>query len=202
MCLTDLNVARGRARQAATGTGARLRRGARAIPLRAGLALALLFCLGYGSILAGCGGSDDPVQTTAAAVTGAGEPDESKAPGTTAPADEPDPEPANDEAAIRRTLTAVLTGSEPAQVCDELVTERYVRRSFGDAAGCEAAQADLKPARRAAVTEVVILPDSVAQAMARPKGGIYEGETLRAELVLDGGVWRLDRLRSNVPVGP
>ena len=47
-----------------------------------------------------------------------------------------------------------------------------------------------------------MLPDSVAQASAEPRDGIYDGEQLRAELVLDDGVWRLDSLRSNVPVGP
>ena len=52
------------------------------------------------------------------------------------------------------------------------------------------------------MTQVVIHPDSVAQALARPKGGIYDGQELRAELVLDDDVWKLDSLRSNVPVGP
>ena len=48
----------------------------------------------------------------------------------------------------------------------------------------------------------MVQPDSVAQASVTPKGGVYDGERLRAELVLDDGVWRLDSLRSNVPVGP
>jgi hypothetical protein len=77
-----------------------------------------------------------------------------------------------------------------------------VRRSYGDADGCEAAQKAAKPAHDVGVTEVVINPESVAQARARPKGGIYHGQELRAELVLDEEIWKLDSLRSNVPVGP
>ncbi len=61
---------------------------------------------------------------------------------------------------------------------------------------------DAKPADDAGVKQVVINPDSVAQALARPKGGIYDGQELRAELVLDDDTWKLDSLRSNVPVGP
>ena len=154
--------------------------------------------------LAACGGDDDqPMQTTAPAVTGAADvTDEAKAPGTQAPEDEPSADPANDEAAISTTLKAVLTGTNPGQVCAELVTQRYLRDSFGGASGCKGAQADQKPAKRVRLSRIVVLPDSLAQALAEPTGGLYDGERLRAELVLDDGVWKLDSLRSNVPVGP
>lgn len=154
--------------------------------------------------IAGCGDDDEsPVQTTAPAVTGATEAtDEAKAPGTEAPEDEPSDDPTSDKTAISLTLEAVLTGRDPRQVCGELVTQRYLRQSYGGSAGCEAAQADARPARRVHLSRVVVLPDSVAQAAAAPRGGIYDGERLRAELVLDGGLWKLDSLRSNVPVGP
>ena len=82
------------------------------------------------------------------------------------------------------------------------MTERFLRRSYGDAAGCEAALKAAKPADDAGVSEIVINPESVAQALAHPKGGIYDGQKLRAELVLDDEIWKLDSLRSNVPVGP
>jgi hypothetical protein len=111
-------------------------------------------------------------------------------------------EPVDDEAAIVATIEAVLAGKDPVKACSESVTDRFLRRAYGDAAGCEAAQAGAKPATDAGVTQVVITPDSVAQALARPKGGIYNGQKLRAELVLEEDVWRLDSLRSNVPVGP
>ena len=158
--------------------------------------------LGSTLILAACG-ADDPTQTTAPAVTGAATTtDEEKAPGTKEPEAEPSEDPASDRTAIAITLEAVLTGTDPRQVCGKLVTERYLRESYGGAAGCEAAQADLRPAKRVALGRIVVMPDSVAQALAEPVGGIYDGDRLRAELVLDGGFWKLDSLRSNVPVGP
>jgi hypothetical protein len=161
----------------------------------AGLALALL--------LGACGDDDDPAQTTAPAVTGAADTtDAEKAPGTEAPEDEVSDDPASDRTAISMTLDAVLTGTDPRQVCGELVTERYLRDAYGGGGGCEAAQSDAKPAKTVRISRVVVLPDSVAQASARPSGGLYDGDQLRAELVLDGGFWKLDSLSSNVPVGP
>ena len=165
---------------------------------RAGL-LAVLACL----VLPACGDDDEPMQSTAPAVTGAtAATDAEQAPGAEAPEDEPAADPADDKAAIASTLEGVLTGVDPALVCGELVTQSYLRDAYGGAAGCRAAQADLKPAEKVKLSRVVVLPDSVAQAQAEPAGGLYDGDTLRAELVLDGGVWKLDSLRSNVPVGP
>ena len=171
-----------------------------AAPARAPVALALAAAA---LALGACGGDDEPAQTTAPAVTGATQPtDEEKAPGTGSPEDEPAADPATDRAAIAKTLDSVLTSGDAADACGALVTERYVRRSYGDVAGCESAQRDAKPATDVRVGRIVILPDSIAQASAQPAGGIYDGERLRAELVLDGGVWKLDSLSSNVPVGP
>jgi hypothetical protein len=152
---------------------------------------------------AGCGGDDDEPQITAPAVTGASEvTDAEQAPGAEAPRDEPAEDPQTDRAAISITLETVLTSTDPGQVCGELVTEHYVREAYGGVRGCEAAQADTKPATDVRLSRVAVLPDSVAQASVRPKRGIYDGDQLRAELVLDDGVWKLDSLRSNVPVGP
>ena len=150
----------------------------------------------------GCGGDDEP-QITAPAVTGASEvTDAEQAPGTEEPRDEPAEDPRTDRAAIAITLETVLTSADPDEVCGDLVTEHYLREAYGGARGCEAAQADTKTATDVRLTRVVVLPDSVAQASVEPKGGLYDGDQLRAELVLDDGIWRLDSLRSNVPVGP
>ena len=163
-----------------------------------------LLAAGAALLLGSCGGDDGPVQTTAAAVTGAEEmtttdpaaPEASEASG---PA--PGATPADREA-IAATLRSVLTGTAPVQVCETLVTERYVREAYGDRAGCLRAQAEARPASEASVGRIVILPASVAQASVLPRGGVYDGDRLRAELILDGDEWRLDSLRSNVPVGP
>ena len=186
MCQEDLMVIRGRMRRRLT-------------------ALAAVIAVAPG--LAACGGDDEPTQTTAPAETGASETASSSETASTTPgespeADKPAADAADDEAEIVKTLEAVLAGSDPAGACGESVTERFLRRSYGDAAGCEAAQSNAKPADDAGVKQVVIHPDSVAQALARPKGGIYDGQELRAELVLDDDAWKLDSLRSNVPVGP
>jgi hypothetical protein len=153
--------------------------------------------------LPACGDDDEPAQTTAPAVTGAAETtDAEKAPGTEAPEDEPSADPKSDRTAISMTLEAVLTGHDPRQACGELVTERYLREAYGGLQGCEGAAADAKPAKDVRVSRIVVLPDSVAQASAEPAGGLYDGERLRAEVVLVDGFWKLDSLRSNVPVGP
>jgi hypothetical protein len=163
-------------------------------------ALAVATIVLLASSLSACGSDGDATQTTAVAVTGAGETDAAKAPGSDAPEDEPSANPVDDEEAIGQTLEQILSGGP--KMCSTLVTERFLRRSYGDEAGCEAAQKSTPPAKSAGVSQVVIEPDSVAQALARPKGGIYDGQRLRAELVLDEGTWLLDSLRSNVPVGP
>ena len=149
--------------------------------------------------LGACGGDAEPGDTAVPAATGTSE----SGTDTAAAADaEPAADPVDDEAEIVATLEAVLAGSDPVRACGASVTERFLRRSYGDTAGCEAAQKAAKPARKAGVTQIVIQPDSVAQALAHPKGGIYDGQELRAELVLDDDEWKLDSLRSNVPVGP
>lgn len=152
--------------------------------------------------LAACGGDEQPAQTTAPAVTGAtsggSPPPEAPAP----PRDEPADDPADDRAAITATLTGVMTSADPGEVCEALVTERYVRDAFGDVRGCRRAQRDARPARGARVGRIVVLPESVAQAWVVPRGGLYDGERLRAELVLVDGAWKLDALKARVPVGP
>ena len=188
MCYQDVMVIRGRLRARA-----------------AAVAAALVVAPG----LVACGEDEEgTTQTTAPAETGAGESPTSTTEaaetdqGAGAENAEPTGEPIDDEAEIIKTLEGVLAGSDPVAACGELVTERFLRRSYGDASGCEAALKGAEAAKDAGVEDLVVLPDSVAQARARPRGGIYAGQKLRAELVLDEGTWKLDSLRSNVPVGP
>ena len=173
----------------------------RVVALAAGLAIS--------AGLVACGEDDEPAQTTAPAETGVEETGTSttEASSTGENAENPDGDgpssnPVDDDAQITKTLEVVLAGSDPVAACQELVTERFLRRSYGDAAGCEAALRSAEPARDAGVEDIMVHPDSVAQARARPTGGIYDGQKLRAELVLDDETWKLDSLRSNVPVGP
>jgi len=190
MCYQDLQVIRGRARRRMAAWAA---------------------CLAVAPGLAGCGGDNEPSQTPAPAVTGADDASTENA-GTTSQVEggggveavngEPSDEAPDHDAEITKTLESVLVGSDPQTACGERVTDRFLRRSYGDDAGCEAALMDAEPANDAGVAQIVVHPDSVAQALARPTGGIYGGQKLRAELVFDEGIWKLDSLRSNVPVGP
>ena len=153
-------------------------------------------------VLSGCGEKDEG-QVTAPAVTGT---DSGAAtattPAATTPEDEPSPDPKTDEDAITETLRTVLTSADERLVCVALVTENYVREAYGDLAGCRRGQAQGGRANAVHVSRIVISPESVAQASVMPEGGVYGGDRLRAELILDGGQWRLNSLRSNVPVGP
>ncbi len=161
--------------------------------------MALIFCFA----VTGCGGGGDSEDLGVPAVTnGTSESPDTPTPVPIAPEDEPASDPKADQDRIETTLELILVGNDPALVCGDLVTGRYLRRSFGDADGCRAAQPEIKTAQQVRVDKVVVLPDSIAQAVVRPSGGIYDGETLRAELVLDAGTWKVDSLRSNVPVGP
>lgn len=165
---------------------------------------ATLLALAATVVLGACGADDEPAQTTAPAVTGAAtEGTGSAGPMMTSPADEPADDPATDQEAITTSLESVLTSADPRAVCEGLVTKRYVAGAYGDLAGCRRAQADVKQARSVRVSRIVVSPESaVAQASVIPEGGIYGGERLRAELILDAGTWKLNLLRSNVPVGP
>jgi hypothetical protein len=102
--------------------------------------------------------------------------------------------------AIERNVAAVISGGDPEVVCDELATERFVRSAYGGPEGCN----DAVAAQRAVDVRVigVAIDGSSARATAIPLDGPSEGERLKAELVLEDGVWKLDSLRSNAPVGP
>jgi hypothetical protein len=200
MCLADLEVARGIAggRLRSMLRNSRLRRRARRGSAVAATVLAI-------AAFGGCGGDAGSDQTTAPAVTGAsssaaqaGE-DTS---GETASQDEPSSDPASDREKITQTIEGVLTGSDPAEICGPLVTERYVEHAYGDSAGCVKSQSKKAAAEKLQIGDIGISPEAVAMTTVRATGGVYDGQQLRAVLVLQDGRWRLDSLRSNVPVGP
>jgi len=51
------------------------------------------------------------------------------------------------------------------------------------------------------VTKIEISGDK-ATAKAVPTGGPSGGETIEVKLVRQGGIWKVDSLHSNAPVGP
>ena len=188
MCLTDPYVA-----------GALVR--ARVARKRALASAAAAATLALG--LAACGDDSDTPQTTAVAVTTSTDvaPPSASASGN-ATGGPSTSGPDGDESTIEATLHAVLVGADPSQACVALVTERFVRTAYGDQSGCEQAQSKKAAADEIDVTGVAMVADGHGQAQVKAQGGVYDGQKLRAELVRDGETWRLDSLRSNVPVGP
>jgi hypothetical protein len=159
--------------------------GARALAL-----VAALFVL-----LAGCGADDDGDEdgdTAATVATPAAPPTE------TAPA--PNAGVRNDEQLIRIAIEGALASGEPAKACGLFVTDDYLTDTYGDRAGCEAAQPG-GAAQSVKVSGIAVEGDE-ATAVAVPSGGPSNGERLEVSLVREGGGWKLDALKSNVPVGP
>lgn len=160
-------------------------------------------------LAAGCGNDEEPAAptttvTTTSATTAEG-------PATAEPQAEPDDSGTAEQQgsserrplAVPDVLEAVLTASiDPALICDELVTEDYVRTAYGAREGCLAAQqpgalADSLEGTYANRTE----PDR-ANVIVVPNGGPYDGVEVEVELVRDGEGWRVNSLLADVPAGP
>ncbi|GIK77234.1 MAG: hypothetical protein BroJett022_09240 [Actinomycetes bacterium] len=155
-------------------------------------------------LLAACGEKEEPA-TTGPVV----------AETTTGPATTPNGgggggggQPATDEERIRATITQFLTKpgnlEEPASaaVCDELLTERFLRQTYGSRKNCiesrmpgaladQATILGRKPGRGGATVVTV-----------EPRGGVFGGQTLRVTVVEAGGAWKIDEISGNAKVGP
>lgn len=105
---------------------------------------------------------------------------------------------------------AVLTETElPVTVpCGIVVTREFVRRAYGGSIACVNSQ-PRGLARSLRVLSVHRVGDE-ATVKAVPQGGTNDSETLTVQLVHKrsipsrhwGRIWKVDRLHSNVPVGP
>jgi hypothetical protein len=105
------------------------------------------------------------------------------------------------EAQVDLAIKRVLASGIPGLACDRHATERYVRTAFGDRAGCRRSTVPASAASSVRVSAIRISGDD-ARAVAVPTGGPSGGERIRIELIRAGGVWKIDSLRSNAPVGP
>ncbi len=106
--------------------------------------------------------------------------------------------------AVRTAVEAVLTSGDPAEACGRYVTEGYLKRAYGGKHGCVEAQ---QPGSAAASLRSFRIEQEGGQggvvgASAVPRGGPYDGTKLRIGLVFSADHYRVDILRSNVPVGP
>jgi hypothetical protein len=144
-------------------------------------------------VIAGCGEKSEPPTTgpvvtetttgTTATTTG----------GTTT-------QPESDQKAIAATVTTYLTKPNDPSVCDELITPAFLKRSYGNKQGCVAAR---KPSALAkSVTIKPLEGGTGTMVSAKPKGGVFAGQTLKVTLINLDGQWTIDRISSNAKVGP
>lgn len=105
---------------------------------------------------------------------------------------------------VAEVTEAVLTGSgSPELICDELVTERFVREAYGAREGCIAAQGPGAQARSIGAGTYSNTSGEVARVSVVPEGGPYDGIEVTVELVTDPeGAYRVDSLIADVPPGP
>lgn len=103
------------------------------------------------------------------------------------------------EQEVETTVIAVLGGGDPS-ACSDLATARYVKVAYGDDKGCRAAIA--KQGTFDVAVSATEIRGRTASAKAKPAAGPNRGETIRVELVDEGGTWRVDSARSNAPAGP
>lgn len=102
---------------------------------------------------------------------------------------------------IQTSLLAVLASSDPVAACETYATTKYVRSAFGDLDGCKGAMSSGSAARGVYTSSFKVDGDT-ATAVAFPKGGALAGEKIEVTLIKDGSLWKVDVVRSDVPVGP
>ena len=105
---------------------------------------------------------------------------------------------------MRTAVEAVLTSSDPAEVCRRYVTEHYLKVAYGDKQGCVQAQAPGSAAKSLRSLRIVQLgtQGTIATATAVPNGGLYDGSKVAITLLFDSHHYRVNAVHSNVPVGP
>ena len=175
------------------------RDGARAGALALAVAIAAV-------ALSGCGGGGDETagspatkNTTAARKTTSG-PTKTTTSGNGGSA----PASLGSKAAVRTAVGAVLTSSNPVDACDKYVTDHYLKVAYGDRQGCVQAQAPGSAARSLRSFRIVRFgtQGTIAVAAVVPNGGPYDGSNVVISLLFGSDHYRVDRLHSNVPVGP
>jgi hypothetical protein len=159
--------------------------------------------------LAGCGGGGDtssPTSTAAERTTTAnrGTTTSTTTRSTAGGSAESHPGSLGSETAVRTAVEAVLTSDSPAEACGRYVTQHFLSIAYGGRQGCVQAQTPESSAQslRSFTVDQVGSQGTIATAAAVPRGGPYEGSKVVIGLVFDRDHYRVDSLRSNIPVGP
>ena len=104
------------------------------------------------------------------------------------------------DAEIRSAIRVAL-GDEPELACRGYMTASYVRRAYGDLAGCVSSVGAGGTARDFEFGPIRPGGPGVRVRVV-PHGGPNDGETLTVSLIADDPGWRVDSVRPNTPVGP
>jgi hypothetical protein len=153
----------------------------------------LLF-LSAALLLASCGGGD----SGSTSATGKASSTTTSASSTTTSAKKEGDHPTLERASNPRfTLETVLARG----ACGNYVTDHFVEVAYGSEQACEQATKSGGTASSIDVRSLDTNGDT-ATATVIPKGGPSSGDKVTVELVNEGGIWKVDSLKSNVPVGP
>jgi hypothetical protein len=156
--------------------------------------------------LAGCGADSEPTSAgtaadgtggalTSTASSAASAPGSATAPSSGAESGLPP------EAQVDLAIKSVLASGVPGLACRRYATERYVQKTFGSRGGCVQSTLPSSAAQTVTVVKIEVDGDR-ATAVALPSGGPSDGERIKVGLVHPDGVWQVDTLKSNAPVGP
>lgn len=160
-----------------------MKRGAIAAVIAVGIAVPLL---------TGCGEKDEPATTgPVVAQTTTGPATAPNGGGTTTTL------PSNDRE-IEAVVRTYLTVPNQPRVCEELITPRFLKRSYGNMAGCVASRKPSAMARSVSITSA----EPRATVQAKPVGGVYGGQKLDVTVVLIDGQPKIDEISGNAKVGP
>jgi hypothetical protein len=162
-------------------------------------ALALAVAIAAG-VLWGCGdGGDDTASSPPPSAQGS-----TSTSTTTGKSGGSAPESPGSKVAVRTAVEAVLTSVEPVDACRKYVTDHYLNVAYGGKQGCVQAQAPGSGARSLRSFRIVQFgtQGTIAVAEAVPNGGPYDGSKVVISLLFGSDHYRVDRLHSNVPVGP
>jgi hypothetical protein len=162
------------------------------VTLRTSTSVGLAVCAA-GLLAAGCGEKSEP-PTTGPVVTQT----TTATPSTTTGGATTQPQ--SEQQQIAATVAQFLSKPNDPSVCDDLITPAFLKRSYGDRKGCVAAR---KPSALAkGVTIEPAATGSGTTVIAKPKGGVFSGQTLKVTVINLDGQWTIDKISSNTPVGP
>lgn len=159
--------------------------------------------LGALALLAGCGGDSSTTVTGSAATTSSTVPQitETSAPGAAASSAGSGEPAESDPQQVSDAIHAVLSSADSRAVCATVITPTALRSFYGSRTACLNSRAQPTLADSVQISGLQV-DGGTATAKAKPKGGLYDGETVEVTAVRGADGWRIDGLDAKVPVGP